>query len=111
MTELAVGCLLLVGVMACSHNDLLSSAPPEVAAAAPPDLRAACATASYRCSQCHSLDPVMQHQAQSPGEWRRYVKRMRRMPGARITDDEETPIVQCLVYRSFGLAAARAVTP
>ena len=110
-TELAVIVTLVFALAACSKADLLASSSPAVAAGAPPDIHAACALASGRCSQCHSLDPVIALQPGSPDEWRRYVRRMRHMPGSAIADDEEAPIVSCLVYRSFGLAAARAESP
>ena len=110
-TELDVAIALAFTLAACSSADLLASSSPAVAAGAPPDIRAACALASGRCSQCHSLDPIIALQPGSPDGWRRTVRRMRHMPGSAIADDEEDPIVNCLVYRSFGLAAARAEPP
>ena len=101
-------CSALVLVAACTRTDLLAASPAAVSAAAPPDVRRACELASYRCSQCHSLDRVIAYQPGTPDDWRHTVRRMRRMPGSMILSDEEPAIVTCLVYRSFGLTAARA---
>lgn len=110
MTEFVM-IVVIVGLSACTRPDLLASAPPSVSLRAPPDIRDACELASARCTQCHSLDPVIALQPNRPADWRRYVRRMRHMPGSAIAPDEETPIVTCLVYRSFGIDAARGVTP
>lgn len=103
-TEVLVLALLLIA--ACSRSELLSPT-----SGAPLEIRAGCELASYRCTQCHSLDPVVAVTPQSPAGWSSYVDRMRHMPGSQIAAEEETPIVRCLVYRSFGLAAAQAVMP
>jgi hypothetical protein len=107
MTTDAAALLAVVLIAACTRTDLLASSSPAVVAGAPPDVRRDCDLASYRCSQCHSLDRILARDPSGPDDWRATVRRMRRMPGNMIASAEETPIVTCLVYRSFGLTAAR----
>jgi hypothetical protein len=60
------------------------------------------------------MDQLLSTQVSTPHAWRHYVHRMRLIPGAGIQAAEETPITQCLVYRSFGadgLAALEEPAP
>ncbi|HTM22518.1 MAG TPA: hypothetical protein VL172_18480 [Kofleriaceae bacterium] len=70
----------------------------------PPELRAACALTSHRCTQCHSLDRVFAAQVGGPLGWRPYVDRMRHQPGSLIPEAETPTLVRCLVFWSFGEA-------
>ncbi|MEZ4403838.1 MAG: hypothetical protein R3B06_27695 [Kofleriaceae bacterium] len=68
----------------------------------PPAIRARCALADQRCTQCHPLDRVLALAPAARDDWRGYVHRMRLTPGSAIDPVEEAPIVACLQYRSFG---------
>ena len=72
--------------------------------AAPPsgELRANCDLVRVKCTGCHTIDRILRADPGSPKAWERYVDRMRRQPGSGITIKDEDPILQCLVYRSFG---------
>jgi hypothetical protein len=70
-------------------------------------LARACRLAEQRCSRCHPLDRVLTAHVADPVDWENYVSRMRRTPGSGIREDEEEPLVRCLVHHSFGPEAAR----
>jgi hypothetical protein len=63
---------------------------------APPPIQQACELAARRCSQCHTLDRVVDAHVTA---WQPYVRRMRLMPGSGIPSSEEPVIVRCLDYR------------
>ena len=71
---------------------------------APVDVRMGCALAESRCTRCHTADRILNTHVDSPEHWSAYVHRMRLQPQSGILPDEETPILHCLVYRSFGSA-------
>jgi hypothetical protein len=68
----------------------------------PVDIRLGCALAESRCTRCHTVDRILNARVDSPSHWRDYVHRMRLQPQSGILPDEESPILHCLVYRSFG---------
>ncbi len=61
-----------------------------------------CQIAQHKCTRCHTVERLLTASPATPEAWRRYVRRMRLMPGASIPGAEEPKIVQCLVYRAFG---------
>lgn len=79
-----------VTLAACQTRPLL----PE-SAAAPPDLRSACALTEQKCTRCHGLDRVRVATWQVV-DWELYVGRMRRQPGSGITASDATIILRCL---------------
>ena len=93
---------LLVAVLASCFLFAKDTARLDVAATAPVDIRMGCALAESRCTRCHPIDRVLNARVISPAHWEAYVHRMRLQPQSGIMPDEESPILRCLVYRSFG---------
>lgn len=62
-----------------------------------------CERAQRKCTVCHTVERILHSKIPSPSSWRKYVRRMRRMPGGGISAEDETRIVDCLVFRSFGI--------
>jgi hypothetical protein len=78
-----------------------TSRPVTVEAGASNEIRAACEIAGRRCSPCHSIERVERARLE-PAQWTDYVHRMRLMPSSGIPPQEESAIVQCLVFRTAG---------
>jgi len=93
-------CVLLFALSACFlfEKEVRLEAPDD----APVAIRADCALAERRCTRCHTIDRILSARVVSPAHWQAYVHRMRLQPQSGIPADEESPILQCLVYRSFG---------
>ena len=89
--------LLLAGCSGLGGETRL--APPPGASL---EIRTSCALAESRCTRCHTIDRVLAARVESPTHWQAYVHRMRLQPQSGILPDEETPIAQCLVFRTFG---------
>ncbi len=53
-----------------------------------------------KCAQCHALARVINSNYALSDEWKRYIKRMRRKPGAKIKKGEAKEIWEFLVYDS-----------
>ncbi len=53
-----------------------------------------------KCTQCHKLSRIINSEFALPGEWKRYVKRMRRKPGSKIKKKHAKKIYKFLVYDS-----------
>jgi len=53
-----------------------------------------------KCGECHSMARVINSNYALPDEWKRYIKRMRRKPGAKIKKSEAKDIWEFLVYDS-----------
>lgn len=94
--------LLLLLLAACGPHD--GNRPVALAGGAPTGIADACTLAGRRCSRCHAIERVERAQIFEPSRWRDYVHRMRLMPSSGIPPQEETPIVQCLVFRARGQA-------
>jgi hypothetical protein len=93
--------LLLVLIASCSffdHESARLGAAPD----APVAVRLGCALAEQRCTRCHTIDRILAARVDSPVHWQAYVHRMRLQPQSGILPDEERPILDCLVFRSFG---------
>jgi len=61
-----------------------------------------CERAQRKCTVCHTIERILHSKVPSASAWKKYVRRMRRMPGAGISSTDEPLIVDCLVFRSFG---------
>lgn len=84
---------VLIALAACQEPTPLY--PPN----APDDIRAACALAERRCSECHDRDRIVgAHKTRE--EWASTVEHMREMPGSTIAPDETDVILRCLYYRN-----------
>ena len=94
--------VLLLALTDCGPHDGNRSVALRVGA--PIAVSKACALAGRRCSRCHSIERVERAQIFEPARWRDYVHRMRLMPSSGIPPQEESPIVQCLVFRTRGQA-------
>jgi hypothetical protein len=93
--------LLLVSMSCWLHRP----SPPRLLgddAAAPPDVRDACAVTERKCSRCHTIDRVIVAQVTSPRHWETYISRMRRMSASGISEADGRTVLRCLVFRSFG---------
>jgi hypothetical protein len=101
-TELMVLVALSIG---CVGIDGDSATPTLARPHDPADITAACAVADRRCTQCHSLDRVLAFAPDAPNDWQLYVRRMRLTPGSAISSTDESTIVRCLQFRSFGSVA------
>jgi hypothetical protein len=102
--------LLVVASSACflfAHETNRLQPPPE----APVEVRLGCALAETRCTRCHSVDRIISARIVSPTHWQAYVRRMRLQPQSGILPDEERPILQCMVYRSFGASGLASLPP
>jgi hypothetical protein len=68
-----------------------------------------CQLAQQKCTRCHTIERLLATSPSDAHVWRRYVRRMRLMPSASIQVSEEPKIVQCLVYRDFGIEGLAAL--
>lgn len=93
---------LLLTLAGCGPHD--GSRPVALTGGAPIEVSDACALAGRRCVRCHAIERVERAQIFEPARWRDYVHRMRLMPSSGIPPQEESPIVQCLVFRTRGQA-------
>jgi hypothetical protein len=59
-----------------------------------------------RCSRCHTLARPLNAGISREGEWRNYVRRMRRQPSSGIAPEDEEPLVRFLVWYSANRATA-----
>jgi len=53
-----------------------------------------------KCTHCHPLARVINSKYAMADEWKRYIKRMRRKPGAKIKKKQAKQIWEFLVYDS-----------
>ena len=97
-------CMLGVLLMSCGESSGRLLLDPAVASRdpVPSSVVAGCELAQRRCSRCHTLDRVRSLAVEAPAQWQAYVRRMRLVPASGIAAVEERPIVECLVFRSFG---------
>ncbi len=65
-------------------------------------MRGHCQLTARRCSQCHPLARVLRARVANVAQWRAYVERMRLMGGSNIRLAEQSAILRCLAYGSFG---------
>jgi hypothetical protein len=97
-------------VLACSGGNSHSPSPLLSGLdGAPEQLRADCALAGRKCTQCHPVQRVLMADIDSPKHWQRYVARMRLQPGSNIGPKDAVRIERCLIYRSFGPDARAAL--
>ena len=66
----------------------------------PEDVREAYGFFASRCSRCHTLSRPLSAGIEDPEHWRRYVARMRRMPGAGISGEDAKRILTFLEYHA-----------
>ena len=101
MTTRVIAIAIVVSLCACfmfESDTARLQAPPD----APVDIRLGCALAESRCTRCHTIDRILNARVISPHHWQAYVHRMRLQSQSGIQPDEESPILHCLVYRTFG---------
>lgn len=67
-------------------------------AAIPPAMRADYELFADRCSRCHSIARPLAAHVENVEHWTNYVARMRRQPGAMISEAEGARIVSFLVW-------------
>lgn len=67
-------------------------------AAIPPPMREDYALFADRCSRCHSIARPLTARVDDLSHWTQYVARMRRQPGAMISEAEGARIVRFLVW-------------
>ena len=86
--------MLLVLLVACGGEPAHMIPVP---AAAPDNVRQACALASRKCAGCHDVERITSahHDAH---EWQVTVDRMRMIPGGAISEPDSAVIMSCLVY-------------
>ena len=86
--------MLLALLVACGGETVHMIPVP---AAAPDNVREACAVASRKCSGCHDVERITSahHDAH---EWQVTVDRMRMIPGGAISEPDAAVIMSCLVY-------------
>ena len=63
---------------------------------------------SVRCSRCHTLARPLNSRIDDPVLWRRYVTRMRRMPGSGISVSDARKILVFLTYYAEQLREERS---
>jgi hypothetical protein len=74
----------------------------------PPELRGSYAIFETRCSKCHSIARPLNARIDDMGHWRRYVARMRRMPGSGINPEDAVQILRFLEYYTHVVRGVRA---
>ncbi len=93
-----VSLVVAAALVACSASFSRSDGLPT--AAMPDNVRGDYELFAQRCSKCHSLSRPLESGIVDDEYWRRYVDRMRRMPGSGITVDDEPGILRFLHYYS-----------
>lgn len=103
MTTRRLGFVLLaLAAAGCSSTTAFEGEALTFATSTHPELGGPCELAMRRCSRCHPFERVAHAHIREPRQWRDYVHRMRLMPSSGIPPQEETPIAQCLVFRTSG---------
>lgn len=72
-----------------------------------PELQDGYRTFSMRCSRCHTLSRPLRAGIADPEHWRLYVRRMRRMPGAGISERDAASILVFLEAHAGWVKASR----
>jgi len=98
------GLLLLGGahILGCGASPRSSSLVEGLSPAPPAHVAAGCELATRRCTRCHPVERLLHARVRTPEHWKRYVARMRLMPGSGISAPDGDQILSCLVFRSFG---------
>jgi hypothetical protein len=65
----------------------------------PPEQQARWPLVVQKCSRCHTLEVALDH-AYSATEWYRYMRRMKRLPGAGISEEQAAELYEFLRYFS-----------
>lgn len=68
------------------------------ASALPDHMRAPYQRFEARCSRCHSLSRPLSAPVNDADHWRKYIARMRRMPGSGINEEDGRVILTFLAY-------------
>lgn len=74
--------------------------PPERIEALPEDLQSSYRLFAARCSRCHTLSRPLTAGIDDAEHWRRYVARMRRMPGSGISGEDAVKLLVFLEYHA-----------
>ena len=64
----------------------------------PPEHKLAYGTFAKKCVKCHKLSRAINTAFVLPGEWQRYIKRMKYKPDSKLSDDDAKAIYRFLVY-------------
>ncbi|MEO1228564.1 MAG: c-type cytochrome [Myxococcota bacterium] len=73
----------------------------------PEELRQGYDVFASRCSRCHTLSRPLGAGITDPEHWRRYVRRMRRMPGAAISDEDAQHVLTFLEAHAGWVRSSR----
>jgi hypothetical protein len=65
----------------------------------PPDQRARWPLVVQKCARCHSLEVALDH-PYTPTEWYGHLRRMKRLPGAAISEEQAAELYEFLKYFS-----------
>lgn len=86
-----------------SHSGRRGGWPSDRVQTLPKKVRKAYRVFAVRCSRCHTLARPLNSGIDDPVLWRRYVTRMRRMPGSGISVSDSTKILVFLNYYAHQL--------